>query len=171
MAQLNADTSAPALVPLRSSSKLGTAAMRELATKAEFDAFLADAGAKGRSVFVDFTATWCGPCKAIAPTFEELASQNPQSDFVKVDVDDNQETAAALGIKAMPTFKAFKKGKEVAEMRGANPELLKAMVLEHGGDAWGAAGAGNSLGASADAAAAGMTDREKRLAALAARGL
>merc|ERR1711924_271331 len=70
--------------------------VKQLKTKAEFDAALAAAG--GKLVVVDFTATWCGPCQMIAPLFGELAEKNPDVVFVKVDVDENQETAAACGI-------------------------------------------------------------------------
>lgn len=137
----------------------------------EFDAFLADASSKGRTVFVDFTATWCGPCKRIGPTFEALALEFPQADFVKVDVDENQETAAACGITAMPTFKTYKSGKEVATMKGADDAALRQMVSTHAGDKWGAAGAGQTLGTAGDGGAAEMTDQQKRLAALERRGL
>merc|ERR1712224_577803 len=67
--------------------------VKQLKTKAEFDAELAAAG--GKLVVVDFTATWCGPCQMIAPLFNELSEKNPDVVFVKVDVDENQETAAA----------------------------------------------------------------------------
>ncbi|KAG8464988.1 hypothetical protein KFE25_012351 [Diacronema lutheri] len=146
--------------------------MKHLASKSEFDAFVAEAASKGRTVFVDFTATWCGPCKRIAPVFEALAAEFPHADFVKVDVDENQETAAACGITAMPTIKAYKDGKEAASMRGADEAALREMVVAHSGDKWTAAGSGHALG-SADGAAAGaaMSDQQKRLAALERRGL
>merc|ERR1712167_283408 len=69
-------------------------------------------------VVVDFTATWCGPCQMIAPLFGELAEKNPDVVFVKVDVDENQETAAACGINCMPTFQFYKNGAKTFEMQG-----------------------------------------------------
>ena len=73
--------------------------MRSASTKAEFDAVLASADAAGRCVVVDFTATWCGPCRAIAPAFEQMSAEFSWVDFLKVDVDANQETAAACGVR------------------------------------------------------------------------
>jgi thioredoxin len=100
--------------------------VKMLKTKAEFDAELAAAG--GKLVVVDFTATWCGPCQMIAPLFDELSEKNPDVVFVKVDVDENQETAAACGINCMPTFQFYKNGAKTFEMQGADPNQLTAKV-------------------------------------------
>ena len=100
--------------------------VKQLKTKAEFDAELAAAG--GKLVVVDFTATWCGPCQMIAPLFGELSEKNPDVVFVKVDVDENQETAAACGINCMPTFQFYKNGAKTFEMQGTDPNQLTAKV-------------------------------------------
>ena len=105
--------------------------VRQVATMEEFDAVLAEAGSK--AVIVDFTATWCGPCKAIAPVYEQLSKLFPEAVFIKVDVDQNQETAQKCGISAMPTFKVYKEKAEVDHMKGANQKGLEALVQKHGG--------------------------------------
>mmetsp|Transcript_74818 Transcript_74818/g.124770 ORF Transcript_74818/g.124770 Transcript_74818/m.124770 type:complete len:181 (-) Transcript_74818:321-863(-) len=96
------------------------------ATKAEFDKILADAGDK--LVAVDFTASWCGPCKMIGPKFEALAAAEPEVVFIKVDVDENGEVAENCEIKCMPTFQFFKNGKKVDEFSGASEDKLKEKV-------------------------------------------
>jgi len=81
-----------------------TLMVRQVPTQEDFDKVLADAGE--RAVIVDFTATWCGPCQRIAPIYEQLAAEFSSSCvFIKVDVDENQETAAACGVQAMPTVR------------------------------------------------------------------
>lgn len=98
-----------------------------IATKAEFDKLLADSGDK--LVVIDFTATWCGPCHMIAPTVDELAKDTTIV-VVKVDVDDNSETAEACGIRAMPTFQFYKNGSKIHEFAGADKAKLVAKVNE-----------------------------------------
>jgi thioredoxin 1 len=73
----------------------------------------------------------CGPCKFIAPAFEKLAEDNPEAEFAKVDVDEADDVAAAVGIEAMPTFQFYKEGEKVAEMRGADIVNLTALIAEH----------------------------------------
>lgn len=68
------------------------------------------------------------PCKRISPKFEELAAATAGLHFVKVDVDECQETAQKCDVSAMPTFQVFVDGKKVAEMLGADVAALKAMV-------------------------------------------
>ena len=147
--------------------------MKQPKDLAEFQAALREAAAEGKSTVVDFTATWCGPCQRIAPIYEQLAADFPHMVFIKVDVDENQETAQECGVRAMPTFKVFRDSKEVAQLQGADPNGLRELVKKWQGDKWAAMGGGNTLGGGAEGSgdAAAMSEREKRLAALAARGL
>ena len=77
---------------------------------------------------MDFTASWCGPCKMIGPFFDELSAKFPGVEFVKIDVDDLDDVAAACGISAMPTFQLYSNGVKVQEMTGADKEKLEAMA-------------------------------------------
>lgn len=70
-------------------------------------------------VFVDFWATWCGPCRAFGPIFEQASNENPDIVFGKVDIDENQDLAVAAGIQAVPTLLIAKKGQVVFKQAGA----------------------------------------------------
>ena len=82
---------------------------------------------------IDFTATWCGPCQTIAPTFAALCARHPECLFVKVDVDEMQEAAEASAVVAMPTFQVFWKGESVSTVSGAETAKLQALVLRASG--------------------------------------
>jgi thioredoxin 1 len=82
-------------------------------------------------LIADFYATWCPPCKVIAPVYEQLSKAHSVAGkiaFVKVNVDEQREIAAQYGIQAMPTFLVFKDGKKIEEIKGANPPALKKVV-------------------------------------------
>ena len=102
--------------------------VKMVSTKEEFDSVLAEAGEK--LVAVDFTATWCPPCRRIGPVFEAMSEDSENSDvvFIKVDVDDNSETSEACGISCMPTFQFYKSAGKVGEFSGADEEQLKEKV-------------------------------------------
>lgn len=70
-------------------------------------------------VFVDFWATWCGPCRAFGPTFEAASEENPDIVFGKVDIDANQDLASAAGIQAVPTLMIAKQGQIIFKQAGA----------------------------------------------------
>ena len=73
-------------------------------------------------VLVDFWATWCGPCKMLAPTIEEIAKENSDIKVCKVDIDENPELAQRFQIMSIPTLVAIKDGKEVNRSVGVVPK-------------------------------------------------
>ena len=70
-------------------------------------------------VFVDFWATWCGPCRVFGPTFEAASEENPDIVFGKVDINANQDLASAAGIQAVPTLMIAKQGQIIFKQAGA----------------------------------------------------
>lgn len=79
--------------------------------------------------FVDFYATWCGPCKMISPYVEKFSEMHKTIDFYKVDVDEATEIARDFGISAMPTFLLFKHGKVFDKIVGANPQGINSALI------------------------------------------
>ncbi|MFU0663249.1 thioredoxin [Gardnerella vaginalis] len=70
-------------------------------------------------VVVDFWATWCGPCRAFGPVFEQVSEKYPDIPFVKIDVDESSEIAAAAQIRAVPTIMVIKRGEVIYRQAGA----------------------------------------------------
>ena len=84
---------------------------------------------------LDFYADWCGPCKAIAPTLEKFASENPGITVGKVNVDESESTAEEFGIKGIPTLVFLRDGREVARLvgltsQGALEDLLTGVTVK-----------------------------------------
>ncbi len=97
------------------------------------DSFSTDVEKSSGVVLVDFWATWCGPCKMIAPIVEQIASENDGKITVgKLDVDQNGETAMKYGVMSIPTLILFKNGQPVERLVGYQPkERLMAKIQPH----------------------------------------
>jgi thioredoxin 1 len=92
------------------------------------ETFKSDVLGSGKTVVVDFWATWCGPCKMVAPVLDEIAGENKDKLTVaKLDIDANPATARDYGVMSIPTMIVFQDGKAVKQIVGAKPKaaLLK----------------------------------------------
>ena len=90
--------------------------------------FQADVLESKEPVLVDFWAEWCGPCRAVTPLLEEVAGElNGKLKIVKLNVDENPETAAKYGIQSIPTLMIFKNGELASRQIGASP---KAKIMQ-----------------------------------------
>ena len=102
-----------------------------MATKAVTDAtFAADVLQSDKPVLVDFWAEWCGPCKMIGPSLEEISEElSDKVSVVKMDIMESTDTPAKFGVQSIPLMVLFKNGQPVAQKLGAAPKSqLKAWL-------------------------------------------
>merc|ERR1719229_1630649 len=94
-------------------------AVTKIKETSEFENFV---NTSVKLLVIDYKAEWCGPCKRMAPLFEELSNQyEEQCDFLTVDCDDLPELAAQRGVASLPTFELIKNGSALEQVIGANP--------------------------------------------------
>ena len=85
-----------------------------------------------KPVFVDFFATWCGPCQMMLPIIDEWAGEHGEKDYIvaKLDIDQAPEIAAKYNVMGVPTFIIFKDGEEAERMQGVVPKERLAEAME-----------------------------------------
>ena len=92
--------------------------------------FQAEVLESDKPVLVDFWAPWCGPCRVVAPVLEEIASERDDLRIVKLNVDENQQTAANFQVLSIPTMILFKNGQVAKKVIGAYPKKRLEAELE-----------------------------------------
>jgi thioredoxin 1 len=92
--------------------------------------FQADVIEADGPVLVDFWAPWCGPCRVVGPVLEEIAGERPDLTIVKLNVDENQQTAANFDVLSIPTLILFRGGEPVKKVIGAYPKKKLVAELE-----------------------------------------
>lgn len=86
--------------------------------------------AEGKKLVVDYWATWCGPCKSLIPRLEAMESKYPDITFVKVNVDENTDSALQLGIRSVPTVMIYRGDELVNRSTGANIDSVYLKILD-----------------------------------------
>ena len=104
--------------------------MKEITSTQQFEQEVLNSA---NPVFVDFWAEWCGPCRAVSPAVEELSQEyKDKVDFVKVDVDANNELASKYSVFSIPTLAIFENGKVVAQSAGAaSKDSIRSYIDKH----------------------------------------
>ena len=93
----------------------------------EFEQLIQD----NQLVVADYTATWCGPCKVVAPLVDRLATEyGDRATVVKIDIDENQEAAKKYGIRSIPAVLVFRDGKVVENTFGSQPYETYSNIIE-----------------------------------------
>ncbi|XP_054782879.1 thioredoxin H-type [Prosopis cineraria] len=106
--------------------ELASGNVQLITSKESWDQKVEEATRDGRIVIANFSAAWCGPCKAIAPYYSELSEKYPSLMFLLIDVDELADFSTSWDIKATPTFFFLKNGQQIDKLVGANkPELQK----------------------------------------------
>jgi thioredoxin 1 len=97
------------------------------------ESFAADVESRDGLTIVDFTATWCGPCRILAPILEEVAAERAGSVRVaKLDMDENLRTVTRFNVRSAPTLLFFRGGRPVAQIVGAVPKhRIDAVIEQH----------------------------------------
>mmetsp|Transcript_20863 Transcript_20863/g.34484 ORF Transcript_20863/g.34484 Transcript_20863/m.34484 type:complete len:151 (+) Transcript_20863:108-560(+) len=105
----------------------------DIDSEAAFDKTIQSAA--GALVVVDYSTTWCGPCKVIAPKFDELSDKYPDAVFLKVIGDASPDASKLMkreGVRSVPSFHYFVGGEKVDVVNGANAEAIEAAITKHG---------------------------------------
>jgi len=106
-------------------------AVQDIGSEAAFDATVQGAGDK--LVVVDYSTTWCGPCKVIAPKFEELSEKYKDAVFVSVVGDASADASKLMkreGVRSVPSFHFWVNNEKVDVVNGANPEAIEAAITK-----------------------------------------
>lgn len=125
---------------LPSSTATGSASQRtspllavlDIGSEEAFDKTVKGAGSS--LVIVDYSTTWCGPCKVIAPKFDEFSEKYPDAIFIKVIGDASPEASKLMkreGVRSVPSFHYFVNGVKVDVVNGANAEAIEAAISKH----------------------------------------
>jgi len=85
---------------------------------------------EGKKILVQYTASWCGPCKALTPRLSNLSNKYSDVTFVKVDVDENQDAVMELGIGSVPTIMIYNGNTLVNRSVGANIDSVYSKILD-----------------------------------------
>lgn len=118
----------------RSANSISAMSMRvvDIGSEESFDTTVNSAGSS--LVIVDYSTTWCGPCKVIAPKFDELSDKYPDAVFLKVIGDATPDSAKLMkreGVRSVPSFHYFKDGEKVDVVNGANAEAIEAAITKN----------------------------------------